>query len=333
MNNYMQFASPHLLWLMLLIVPMVAYYIYRTMQGGASITISTVSTLKGAPRTIRYYLRHLPFVLRMVAFALLTVALARPQDIEEHQTASSEGIDIMMALDISGSMLARDFSPNRITAAKEVAASFIGDRVGDRIGLVVFAGEAFTQSPLTTDKATLQTLLSRIRSGVIEDGTAIGNGLATALNRLRESESKSKVIILLTDGVNNRGEIAPLTAAAIAKEMGVKVYTIGVGTMGRAPYPRVDMYGNIVDYVEMKVEIDEDTLTEIAQSTGGEYFRATNMEKLKSIYDQINEMERSEVEVTDYTTYHEKFLFWLLLAIGILLFETLLSSLILKRLP
>ncbi|MFR9520718.1 MAG: VWA domain-containing protein, partial [Rikenellaceae bacterium] len=229
----MQFASPNMLWLLLLIVPMVAYYIYRTMQGGASVTISTVSTLKGAPRTIRYYLRHLPIVLRMVAFALLIVALARPQDIEEHQNISSEGIDIMMALDISGSMLARDFAPDRITAAKEVAASFIGDRVGDRIGLVVFAGEAFTQSPLTTDKATLQTLLARIRSGVIEDGTAIGNGLATALNRLRESDSKSKVIILLTDGVNNRGEIAPLTAAAIAKEMGVKVYTIGVGTMGR----------------------------------------------------------------------------------------------------
>ncbi len=333
MNSYMHFASPHLLWLLLLIVPMVAYYIYRTLQGGASITISTVSMLKGAPRTLRYYLRHLPIVLRIAAFTLMIVALARPQDIEEHQNISSEGIDIMMALDISGSMLARDFKPDRITAAKEVAASFIGDRTGDRIGLVVFAGEAFTQSPLTTDKATLQTLLSRIRSGVIEDGTAIGNGLATALNRLRESNSKSKVIILLTDGVNNRGEIAPLTAAAIAKEMGVKVYTIGVGTMGRAPYPRVDMYGNIVDYVEAKVEIDEDTLTQIAESTGGEYFRATNMEKLKAIYDQINELERSEVEITDFTTYHEKFLFWLLAAIAVLFIEIMLSSLILKRLP
>ncbi len=333
MNSYMHFASPYLLWLLLLIIPMVAYYIYRTLQGGATITVSTVETLRNAPRTIRYYLRHIPFVMRMTAFAMLIIALARPQDIEEHQNISSEGIDIMMAIDISGSMLARDFDPDRITAAKEVAASFIGDRVGDRIGLVVFAGEAFTQSPLTTDKATLQTLLARIRSGVIEDGTAIGNGLATALNRLRESDSKSKVIILLTDGVNNRGEIAPLTAAAIAKEMGVKVYTIGVGTMGKAPYPRVDMYGNIIDYVQMPVEIDEDTLTEIAQSTGGEYFRATNMEKLEAIYDQINQMERSEVEITDFTTYHEKFLFWLVIAIGLLTLEALLSSLILKRLP
>ncbi len=332
MNNYTHFASPHILWLLILLVPMVGYYIYRTLQGGAAVTVSTVDMLRGAPRTIRYYLRHLPIVLRLGALALFIVALARPQDIEEHQDTSSEGIDIMMAIDISGSMLARDFNPDRITAAKEVAASFIGDRVGDRIGLVVFAGEAFTQSPLTTDKATLQTLLSRIRSGVIEDGTAIGNGLATALNRLRESDSKSKVIILLTDGVNNRGEIAPLTAAAIAKEMEVKVYTIGVGTMGRAPYPRVDMYGNIVDYVQMPVEIDEDTLTEIAESTGGEYFRATNMEKLVSIYDQINEMERSEVEISNYTTYHEKFIYWLLAAFGLLLLEILLSSLVLKRL-
>lgn len=333
MNSYTHFAHPHLLWLLLLLLPMVGYYIYRTLQGGASITVSTVETLRNAPRTIRYYLRHVPFVLRVAALGFLIVALARPQDVENHQNVSSEGIDIMMAIDISGSMLARDFNPDRITAAKEVAASFIGDRVGDRIGLVVFAGEAFTQSPLTTDKATLQTLLARIRSGVIEDGTAIGNGLATALNRLRESDSKSKVIILLTDGVNNRGEIAPLTAAAIAKEMGVKVYTIGVGTMGRAPYPRVDMYGNIVDYVQMPVEIDEDTLTQIAESTGGEYFRATNMEKLVAIYDQINDMERSKVEVSDYTTYHEKFIFWLLIGIGVLLFEVLLSSLILKRLP
>ncbi len=332
MNNYMHFSSPWVLWLLLLIIPMVAYYIYRTLQGGASVVISTTSMLRGVPRTWRYYLRHLPFVLRVVAFGLLIVALARPQDIEEHQVASSEGIDIMMAIDISGSMLARDFEPDRITAAKEVAASFIGDRVGDRIGLVVFAGEAFTQSPLTTDKATLQTLLSRIRSGVIEDGTAIGNGLATALNRLRESDSKSKVIILLTDGVNNRGEIAPLTAAEIAKQMGVKVYTIGVGTMGRAPYPRIDMYGNIVDYVQMQVEIDEETLTQIAQSTGGEYFRATNMEKLEAIYDQINQMERSKVEISDFTTYHERFMALLLLSLAILILEAIVSSVILKRL-
>ncbi len=332
MNTYMHFASPHLLWLLLLLIPMVAYYIYRCLQGGAAIQISTIETLERAPRTLRYYLRHLPFVLRLAAIALIIVALSRPQDIEEHQDISSEGIDIMLALDISGSMLARDLKPDRISAAKEVAASFINDRTGDRIGLAVFAGEAFTQSPLTTDKATLQTLLSRVRSGVIEDGTAIGNGLATAINRLRESDAKSKVIILLTDGVSNRGEIAPLTAAAIAKEMDIKVYTIGVGSMGTAPYPRVDMYGNIVDFVQMKVEIDEPTLTEIAESTGGEYFRATTKDKLEAIYDQINTLEKSEVEISDYTTYHERFLMLVALAIALLILEALLSSLILKRL-
>ncbi len=321
-----------MLWLLLLLVPLVAYYIYRLLQGGAAIQISTTETLQGAPRTIRYYLRHLPIVLRVVAITAIIVALSRPQDIEENSQSTSEGIDIVMAIDISGSMLARDFKPDRIGAAKEVAASFINDRASDRMGLVVFAGEAFTQSPLTTDKATLQTLLARIQSGVIEDGTAIGNGLATALNRLRESQAKSKVVILLTDGVNNRGEIAPITAATIAKEMGIKVYTIGVGSNDTAPYPQVDMYGNIIRYVPTKVEIDEDTLKEIASTTGGEYFRATNNKKLEEIYSQINTLEKSEVEITNSISYIEHFPIWVMAAIALLLLETLLSSLILKRL-
>ena len=214
----MHFASPYYLWLLTALVPMAGYYVWRTLQGGAAIQISSVDGVVRAPKTIRYYLRHLPFVLRAAAFALLVVALARPQDVERLSHTNTEGIDIMLAIDVSGSMLARDFRPDRITAAKEVAGSFIADRYGDRIGLVAFAGEAFTQSPLTTDQGTLQTLLSRIRSGLIEDGTAIGNGLATAINRLRESEAKSKVIILLTDGVNNQGQIAPMTAAEIAKD-------------------------------------------------------------------------------------------------------------------
>ena len=209
----MQFASPHYLWLLTLLAPMTAYYVWRTMQGGAAIRISTVAGVLHAPKTVRHYLRHLPFALRAAAFALLVVALARPQDIEQNVRTNTEGIDIVLAIDVSASMLARDFRPDRITAAKEVAGSFVADRYGDRIGLVVFAAEAFTQSPLTTDQSTLQTLLARIRSGLIDDsGTAIGNGLATAINRLRESEAKSKVIILLTDGVNNRGQIAPMTA-------------------------------------------------------------------------------------------------------------------------
>ena len=328
----MRFANPYLLWLLVLLAPMIAYYIYRTLQGGAAIRISTIEGVRRAPRTLRYWLRHAPFVLRCAAFVLLVVALARPQDVDEQRRSSAEGIDIMLAVDVSGSMLARDFKPDRITAAKEVAGRFIADRYGDRLGLVVFAGEAFTQSPLTTDQSTLQTMLSRIRSGIIEDGTAIGNGLATAINRLRESDAKSKVIILLTDGVNNRGEIAPLMAADIAADMGIKVYTIGVGTRGKAPYPVVDMFGNM-SFQPMDVEIDEKTLEGIAERTGGRYFRATDNEKLKAIYDEINQLEKSKVEVTDYTVYHERFLALLLAALGVLLLEFVFSNIILKRIP
>ena len=311
---------------------MAGYYVWRTLQGGAAIQISSVRGVANAPRTVRYYLRHLPFVLRAAAFALLVVALARPQDIEQNVSTNTEGIDIMLTIDVSGSMLARDFKPDRITAAKEVAGSFIADRYGDRIGLVAFAGEAFTQSPLTTDQSTLQTLLSRIRSGLIEDGTAIGNGLATAINRLRESDAKSKVVILLTDGVNNRGEITPMTAAEIARAQNIRVYTIGVGTEGMAPYPAVDMFGNIT-YVKQKVEIDEKTLTAMADMTGGKYFRATDNAKLKAIYDEINQLEKSRVEVLEHISYHELFLVWVLAALGVLLAEFLLSNLVLKRIP
>ena len=328
----MRLANPYRLWLLVLLAPMIAYYIYRTLQGGAAIRISTIEGVRRAPRTLRYWLRHAPFVLRCAAFVLLVVALARPQDVDEQRRSSAEGIDIMLAVDVSGSMLARDFKPDRITAAKEVAGRFIADRYGDRLGLVVFAGEAFTQSPLTTDQSTLQTMLSRIRSGIIEDGTAIGNGLATAINRLRESDAKSKVIILLTDGVNNRGEIAPLMAADIAADMGIKVYTIGVGTRGKAPYPVVDMFGNM-SFQPMDVEIDEKTLEGIAERTGGRYFRATDNDKLQSIYDEINQLEKSKVEVTDYTVYHERFLALLLAALGVLLLEFVFSNIILKRIP
>ena len=331
----MQFASPHYLWLLTLLAPMTAYYVWRTMQGGAAIRISTVAGVLHAPKTVRHYLRHLPFALRAAGFALLVVALARPQDIEQNVRTNTEGIDIVLAIDVSASMLARDFRPDRITAAKEVAGSFVADRYGDRIGLVVFAAEAFTQSPLTTDQSTLQTLLARIRSGLIDDsGTAIGNGLATAINRLRESEAKSKVIILLTDGVNNRGQIAPMTAAEIARAQGIRVYTIGVGTEGTAPYPAVDIYGQPTgDVVMAKVEIDEKTLGAMADLTGGKYFRATDNAKLKAIYDEINQLEKSKVEVTERISYHERFLVWALAALGALLLEFLLSNLVLKRIP
>lgn len=328
----MTFASPYYLWLFALVPLLVGYYIWRQRQGGASIRISTVDGVLKAPKTLRYWLRHVPFALRIGALTLLIIALARPQGIEENARTNTEGIDIVLAIDVSGSMLARDFKPDRITAAKEVASDFIADRTGDRLGLVVFAGEAFTQSPLTPDQGTLQTLLGRVRSGLIEDGTAIGNGLATAINRLRESDAKSKVVILLTDGVNNRGEIAPLTAAEIARAQGIRVYTIGVGTQGTAPYPAVDMFGNRT-FVQQKVEIDEKTLRTMAEQTGGRYFRATDKTKLRAIYDEINQLEKSKIEVFSHITRHEYYLAWVLAALGLLALEFLLRHLVLNRIP
>ncbi len=329
----MEFASPKILWFLLLLIPFVGYYIYRTRQGGAAVVVSTTDTVKRAPHTFRYYLRHVPFALRCAALSLIVVAIARPQSAEHYTNTTTEGIDIVMAVDASTSMLAKDFIPDRLSVAKEVASEFIGDRTGDRIGIVVFAGESFTQSPLTTDQSTLQTMLGRITSGVIEDGTAIGNGLATSINRLRESDSKSKVVILLTDGVNNRGEISPLTAAKIAKDMGIKVYTIGIGRHGTAPYPVFDERGREVDVVNMKVEIDEKILRDIATQTGGEYFRATDKKTLEAIYEQINTLEKSRVEVENRTTLHEEFLVFVLWALAALLLEFIINRVVLNRIP
>ena len=323
----MRFANPYLLWLLALLLPMIAYYVYRTLQGGAAIRFSSVAAARNVPRTLRYWLRHVPFVLRLAALTLVIVALARPQTVEDQSRTNAEGIDIMLAMDISSSMLARDFTPDRLTAAKEVAGEFIADRYGDRIGLAVFAGETYTQSPLTTDRGALQTLLSQVKFGVVEDGTAIGMGLATAVNRLRESEASSKVVILLTDGVNNAGQIAPMSAAEIAAEYGIKVYTIGVGKRGYAPYPFYDAWGN-VRYREQRVEIDEQTLTDIAAKTGGEYFRATDKGSLRAIYSRINEMEKSRIE-----THEEHFAVWLLWAMGVLIVEFLVRRVWLNKVP
>ena len=327
----MQFASPYFLWLLAVIPLVVVYYVWRTRQGGASIQVSTIDGVAEAPRTVRYYLRHLPFALRCAAVALLIVALARPQSVDEGSTSNTEGIDIVLAIDISTSMLAQDLQPDRIQAAKQVAGNFITDRPGDRIGLVAFAGEAFTQSPLTTDQGTLQTLLGRLRSGVVEDGTAIGNGLATAINRLRESEAKSKVIILLTDGVNNQGQIAPMTAAEIAKTFGVRVYTIGVGTKGMAPYPFQTAFG--VQYQNIPVEIDEATLKQIASTTGGQYFRATDNASLKEIYSEIDKMEKTKISVQEYSKKQEEYKNWAILLFSLLLVEILLRNTLLRNIP
>jgi Ca-activated chloride channel family protein len=274
----------------------------------------------------------MPIVLRLAALAALIVALARPVEVTHESETTTEGIDIVLAMDISGSMLARDFQPDRLTAAKQLAAEFTANRMGDRISVVAFAGEAFTQCPLTSDQASVATMLTRLRSGIIDDGTAIGNGLATAVNRLRESSSKSKVVILLTDGVNNRGQISPLMAAEIAHDLGIKVYTIGVGSMDKAQMPAVDMFGNQT-YVWADVEIDEELLRNIARKTDGEYFRATNNEALKAIYAQIDQMEKSEVQVTTYTHYEELYMWWLVLGLLLLGAEFFVERIVLNRLP
>ena len=326
----MELLNKEILYLLAIIPIVVVYYILLGRKR-ASIVVSTTGGVK-APRTLRYWLRHVPFVLRIAALAAVIVALARPVIVDHQEETTTEGIDIVIAIDISSSMLARDFTPDRLSAAKQLATEFVAERSGDRISVVAFAGEAFTQCPLTSDQATVGTMLSRLRSGVVEDGTAIGNGLATAVNRLRESGAKSKVVILLTDGVNNRGQISPIMAAEIARDLGIKVYTIGVGSRDKAPMPAYDPFGNIT-YVMADVEIDEALLRDIASKTSGEYFRANNNEALKAIYEQINQLEKSKVEVTHYTTYEELYMGWLLLALLLLAAEFVVARVVLNRLP
>ena len=329
----MTLANPADLFLLLLLVPLSAAYVWKRRRSQASMEMSSSEAfdVKGIT-TAKVRLRHLPFVLRMVAIALVIVILARPQSTDSWQNSSTEGIDIMMAMDISGSMLARDLRPDRLTAAKNVAASFINGRPNDNIGLVVFSGESFTQCPLTTDHAVLLNLFKDIQSGMIEDGTAIGVGLANAVSRIKDSQAKSKVIILLTDGSNNRGEIAPVTAAEIARTFGIRVYTIGVGTQGEAPYP-FRLPGGTIQMQMVPVDIDEPTLQQIASITGGQYFRATNNSSLKSIYAEIDKMEKTKISVREFSKKQEEYTRIALVVLGLLLIEWLLRITILKRIP
>lgn len=325
----MQFLNPYIL-LVACIVPLLL--IYYILVGRRRATLIVSSTQGTAPRTLRYYLRHVPIVLRLLAILAMVIALARPVVVHHESETTTEGVDIVLAMDISGSMLARDFTPDRLSASKRLATEFVAERTGDRLSVVAFAGEAFTQCPLTADQAAVGTMLSRLRSGVVEDGTAIGNGLATAINRLRESGAKSRVVVLLTDGVNNRGQISPIMAAEIARDLGIKVYTIGVGSRDKAPMPAIDPFGNQT-FVMADVEIDEELLRNIASTTSGRYFRANDNEALRNIYQQINELEKSEVQVTHYTSYDELFGRWLLLALLLLALEFIVARVILNRLP
>lgn len=317
---------------MVIIIPLVGWYIWRQHSIQASIRMSTIKPFQKGNNSYKYYLRHIPFVLRMLTLALFIIALARPQSTDNWSNETTEGIDIVIALDISSSMLAEDFKPNRLDAAKEDAIRFISGRPNDRIGLVVFSGESFTQCPLTTDHAVLINMIKDIKSGMIEDGTAIGLGLATSVSRLKESSSKSKVIILMTDGVNNQGEIAPLTAAEIAKAFGIRSYTIGVGTQGQAPYPFIDAFGRKV-YQQVDVEIDEEVLSQIAKMTDGKYFRAENNERLKEVYNEIDQLEKSKIEVKEYSKKNEEYLPLLLAGFILLFIEILLRYSVLRVIP
>ena len=325
------FANPELLFLLVLLIPVVAWYIFRNRSSEASIQISSINGFKGSNPSLKYYMRYVLFAFRTIAIALLIMALARPQSTKNWKDVTTEGIDIVMALDISSSMLAKDFNPNRLEASKEIAKEFIKDRPNDRIGLVVFSGESFTQCPLTTDHSVLVNLFEEIESGMVKDGTAIGMGLATAVNRLKNSDTKSKVVILLTDGVNNMGSVAPATAAEIATTFDIRVYTIGVGSQGKAPYPVNTPYG--VRYKDMKVEIDEEVLQQIAGETEGEYFRATDNQKLKSIYQQIDKMEKSKIEVKEYSEKSEEYLGFALVAGILLLIEIVSKSTVMRTIP
>jgi Ca-activated chloride channel family protein len=276
-------------------------------------------------------LRHVPFVLRIFALSMVIVAIARPRSSEQMERVDTEGIDIILAMDVSTSMLARDLTPDRINASKDIAIEFIAQRPTDRMGIVVFAGESFTQCPLTTDRATLINLMKEVQTDIIEDGTAIGNGLATAVARMKDSDAKSRVVILLTDGVNNRGEISPQMAAEIAKTYGIRVYTIGVGKEGMAPYPVMTPWG--VEVQNVKVEIDEALLSEIAESTGGRYFRATDNTKLAEIYSEINKMEKARTTVDSFPIYKELFGVYALMALLALMLELLLNWFVIRRLP
>ena len=328
----MFFEYPKLLWLLVIPALLVLHYIYLELSGRhphLRVSTSVPWMIKG--RSFMSFFRHVPFVLRVFALSMIIVAIARPRSSEQMERVDTEGIDIILAMDVSTSMLARDLTPDRISASKDIAIEFIAQRPTDRMGIVVFAGESFTQCPLTTDRATLINLMKEVQTDIIEDGTAIGNGLATAVARMKDSDAKSRVVILLTDGVNNRGEISPQMAAEIAKTYGVRVYTIGVGKEGMAPYPVMTPWG--VEIQNVKVEIDEALLSEIAESTGGRYFRATDNTKLSEIYSEINDMEKARTTVDSFPIYKELFGKYAMLALLAFMLELFINWFVIRRLP
>ncbi|WP_264559959.1 VWA domain-containing protein [Flavobacterium sp. N2270] len=328
------FLHPEFFWLFLVLPIAIAWYWFTNKKQRATLKISSIKSFKGSA-TLIAKLQPLLFVLRMLALSAIIVALARPRSVDvSSKSRTTKGIDIVMAIDVSGSMLAKDLKPNRLEALKRVAAEFVEDRINDRIGLVVYAGESYTRTPVTSDKTVILQSLKTVEydDSIIADGTGIGVGLATAINRIKDSKAKSRIIILLTDGVNNSGTIDPRMAADIAKEYGIKVYTIGIGTNGMAPFPYAKAPNGKFLYQNMKVEIDEKLMKEIAKTTDGKYFRATSNAKLKEIYTEINKLEKTEVEEKKYFNYDEKYQPFVWLALFLLFIEVLLKNTIFKGL-
>jgi Ca-activated chloride channel family protein len=330
----MEFANPGYFYLFILIPFVIVWYVWKYKKIYPALVVSASDGMKTSEKTFRQKILHLPFVLRLLVFALLIIVLARPQSSSSSRTVKTEGIDIVLSLDISTSMLAEDFKPNRLEAAKKTALEFIDERINDRIGLVVFAGQSFTQCPITFDHSVLKNIFQSIKSAdkmAIEDGTAIGMGLATAVDRLKDSKAKSKVIILLTDGVNNTGIVAPITAADIAKAFNIRVYTIGVGTKGMAPYPAATPFGK--QYMNMKVEIDEKVLKDIASITGGKFFRATGNKALKKIYKEIDKLEKTKIDESVFSRKSEEYYPFALAAAILFLLNIFLRFVYLRRIP
>lgn len=331
MTGDITFAYKPFLYLLAVIPLITAWYVWKINDNTTDIRYAHSSFLPGLKKSLRQRMIHLPFALRMLVIALLIIALARPQSSSRTHDVNVEGIDIMIALDVSGSMLAEDFRPNRIESAKRTAIEFINMRPGDRLGMTVFSGQSFTLCPLTTDHTLLKDLVSGAGPGMVEDGTAIGDGLATAINRLRESQALSKVVILLTDGINNAGAIDPLTAAEIAAMYNVRVYTIGVGSSGPVPYPFQTPLG--VRYQNVEIPVDEELLQQMSSLTGGQYFWADNLDKLESIYKEIDTMERTKIDVTEFTRMHDEFLVLVLLSMFLLGLEILIKNTWLRTIP
>lgn len=326
------FANPEYFFLLLVLIPIFLWYYFKQKKSRATLKVSNLDDFTEAPKTLKVRLRVLPYILRVLTVITLILVIAQPQSLRSWENAIKEGIDIVIAMDISSSMLAMDFKPNRLEASKNVATEFISGRKNDRIGLVLFSSESFTQCPVTSDHATLINLMAQVKQGIIQDGTAIGLGLTNAVARLKDSDAKSRVVILLTDGVNNTGNVAPLTAADIAVTYGIRVYTIGVGRNGFAPVPVKDPWGG-VDYQNVEVQIDEATLKKISEKTDGKYFRATDNMELKEIYSEIDKLEKSKIEVEKYSKKREEFTAFVVIAGIFLLLELLLRITILRNIP